>query len=257
MPAHRPLRGHRNACGRPSTAQCTVLLLLSGLVAASVVPVIAAAQTMQTVCPSQRGLYDGHIAEAEYRFQLPAAWIRAVMNAESKGDARAVSPKGAMGLMQIMPETWAELRVRHRLGRDVYDPHDNIIAGAAYIRELFDRYGSPGWVAAYNAGRGRYEEALTGRPLPPETRAYVTVVARAIADSGAANPIMIATADTVAWMQAPLFVVLPAGKPAVGSVSVNRSREDVPKEALARDLSGIVPQPGDLFIARGGEGIKR
>ena len=53
-----------------------------------------------------------------------------------------------MGLMQIMPKTWTELRARYGLGADPYDPHDNILAGAAYIRELHDRYGSPGFLAA-------------------------------------------------------------------------------------------------------------
>ena len=74
------------------------------------------------------------------------------MQAESGGDARALSPKGAMGLMQIMPGTWAELRLRYGLGADPYDPHDNITAGAAYLREMHDRYGEPGFLAAYNAG---------------------------------------------------------------------------------------------------------
>jgi integrase len=56
----------------------------------------------------------------------------------------------------------------------IYDPHDNILAAAAYLRELHDRYGAPGFLAAYNAGPVRYEEHLTtGRPLPAETRAYV------------------------------------------------------------------------------------
>lgn len=102
------------------------------------------------------------------------------MRAESAGDPSATSPKGAMGLMQIMPETWAGLRARHRLGADPYDPHDNIIAGAAYIRELSDRYGSPGWIAAYNAGPGRYEDSLDGRPLPAETRAYLAIIAPSV-----------------------------------------------------------------------------
>ena len=53
-----------------------------------------------------------------------------------------------MGLMQIMPKTWIELRARYGLGADPYDPHDNILAGAAYIRQLHDRYGSPGFLAA-------------------------------------------------------------------------------------------------------------
>ena len=74
---------------------------------------------------------------------------------ESFGDVHAISPKGAMGLMQIMPATWAGLRPRYGLGADPYDAHDNIIAGAAYLRELQDRYGAPGFLAAYNAGPAR------------------------------------------------------------------------------------------------------
>ena len=76
------------------------------------------------------------VAEASQRFGIPASWIRAVMQVESFGDVRAMSPKGAMGLMQIMPETWAALRSRYGLGADPYDAHDNIMAGAAYLREL-------------------------------------------------------------------------------------------------------------------------
>jgi soluble lytic murein transglycosylase-like protein len=122
--------------------------------------------------------YAAHIAEASQRFGVPVAWIRAVLRAESAGDPRAISSAGAMGLMQIMPATWAELRVRHRLGGDVYDPRDNILAGTAYLRELHDRYGSvTAMLAAYNAGPGRYEASLSGRPLPAETRAYVAAIA--------------------------------------------------------------------------------
>jgi len=74
------------------------------------------------------------------------------MHVESAGKVRARSRKGAMGLMQIMPGTWADLRARYGLGADPYDSHDNILAGTAYIRELYDRYGAPGFLAAYNAG---------------------------------------------------------------------------------------------------------
>ncbi len=119
------------------------------------------------------------LAEAAQRFGIPAAWIRVVMRAESFGEVRAISPKGAMGLMQIMPETWAHLRVRYGLGADPYDPHDSILAGAAYLRELHDRYGSPGFLAAYNAGPTRYQDHLmTGRLLRAETRAYLADVLR-------------------------------------------------------------------------------
>ena len=68
---------------------------------------------------------------------------------------------------------------RHGLGADPYDPHDNIMAGAAYLRAMYDRFGYPGLFAAYNAGPARYGEHLrTGRPLPGETRSYIAQLAR-------------------------------------------------------------------------------
>ena len=85
------------------------------------------------------------VAAAAQRFGIPATWIRVVTRAESFGDVRAISPKGAMGLIQIMPETWAGLRVRYGLGVDPYDEHENILGGATYLRELYDRYGAPGF----------------------------------------------------------------------------------------------------------------
>ncbi len=117
------------------------------------------------------------IEEASRRFAIPARWICSVLSIETAGDMHARSPKGAMGLMQIMPATWAELRQRYDLGSDPYDPRDNILAGTAYLRELLDRYGSRGAFAAYNAGPTRYEEHLAGAPLPDETRAYVAKLA--------------------------------------------------------------------------------
>jgi transglycosylase-like protein with SLT domain len=80
-----------------------------------------------------------------------------------------------------MPNTWVELRARYGLGADPYDPHDNILAGAAYIRELHDGYGSPSFLAAYNAEPRRYEHHLaTDRPLADETQAYVATLASII-----------------------------------------------------------------------------
>jgi hypothetical protein len=111
--------------------------------------------------------------EASHRFHIPAQWVRAVMRVESYGDACAVSVKGATGLMQIMPATYEELRLKHALGPDPFNPGDNILAGAAYLSEMFERYGEDGFLAAYNAGPQRYEEYLHGRPLPAETISYV------------------------------------------------------------------------------------
>lgn len=122
--------------------------------------------------------WSAHIREAAGRFAIPERLLRAVMHVESVGDVRAASSKGAMGLMQIMPPTWEELRTRYHLGEDPYQPRDNIIAGAAYLREMLDRFGQNGFLAAYNAGPGRYEEHLaTGRPLPRETIDYVRKLA--------------------------------------------------------------------------------
>ena len=105
-----------------------------------------------------------------------------------------------------MPDTWTEIRVRHRLGSHPYDPHDNIIAGTAYIRELFDRYGSPGWIAAYNAGPSRYEASLKGHQLPAETRAYVAAVAQNLGGKPDAEHIVAEPSDAPIWSRAPLFI---------------------------------------------------
>jgi hypothetical protein len=118
------------------------------------------------------------IAEASRRFDIRAVWIRAVMHVESAGDTHALSPKGAMGLMQIMPQTWADLGKRYFLGVDPYDRHANIMAGTAYLRELLDRYGTAAFLAAYNAGPARWVDyILSGRPLPAQTYAYLAQLA--------------------------------------------------------------------------------
>jgi soluble lytic murein transglycosylase-like protein len=121
------------------------------------------------------------VAEASTRFGFPEDWVRDVIRAESGGDVRALSPKGAMGLMQLMPETWRRLRMDLSLGADPYQPHDNILAGVAYLRSLYDRYGAPAFLAAYNAGPARLDDyLLRSRPLPAETRRYVARLGPAI-----------------------------------------------------------------------------
>ena len=118
-----------------------------------------------------------YIREAATRYGVPGQWVRAVMHQESDGQEQAVSPVGAMGLMQVMPETYEELRVRYGLGDDPYDPHNNILAGAAYIREMYDRYGAPGFLAGYNAGPQRVDSYLAGTAdLPNETVNYLAAV---------------------------------------------------------------------------------
>ena len=123
-----------------------------------------------------------YIAEAARRFDVPRSWIHNVMHTESGGQLYVngqlvTSPVGAMGLMQLMPQTYQELESEYGLGDDPYNPHDNIMAGTAYLREMYDLFGSPGFLAAYNAGPQRLNEYLTdGRPLPQETTHYVAMI---------------------------------------------------------------------------------
>lgn len=131
------------------------------------------------------------IDEAAVRFRLPPTWIARIMQVESGGSTRLGglpirSRAGAIGLMQLMPATWIAMRDRYDLGRGPDDPHDNIIAGAAYLRLMIDRFGYPGAIAAYNAGPGRYAAYLAHQSgLPLETIAYLG----AIAGPGIASPI--------------------------------------------------------------------
>ena len=125
-----------------------------------------------------------YITEASAKFDVPERWIREVMRQESggklfgRGGQLITSSAGAMGLMQVMPATYDEIRGRYpELGGDPFDPHNNVLAGTAYIREMYDIYGSPGFLAAYNAGPGRMDDYLTrSRTLPDETRRYVASI---------------------------------------------------------------------------------
>lgn len=125
--------------------------------------------------------WSAEVHQAAGRVGLPEPLIRAVLRAESGGDPHAVSRAGALGLMQLMPATWTSLRRELGLGADPFQPADNLLAGATYLRRLYDRYGLPGALAAYNAGPGRFEAYLNGRALPPETRRYVADLAAATA----------------------------------------------------------------------------
>jgi Transglycosylase SLT domain len=238
---------------RGGTRDLFVFLLLSYLCAVSAFPNSARAESSPIKREHWRRPYAAHIAEASKRFRIPAAWIRAVMRVESAGVKRAVSPKGAMGLMQIMPDTWNELRVRYRLGKDPYNPRDNIRAGTAYLRELHDRYGSPGFLAAYNAGPKRYEDYLSGkRSLPPETRAYVAALLPFFGGDKMPDPVGVAATSQQKWRRSSLFVLLEARL--LTDVRV-QSEDNVEIDTTApsvRDLSAIVPMSDGLFVARSG-----
>jgi soluble lytic murein transglycosylase-like protein len=187
------------------------------------------------------------VAEASRRFSIAPSWIRAVMRVESLGDPLALSPKGAMGLMQIMPDTWSELRSRYGLGADPYDAHDNIMAGAAYLREMHDRYGERGFLAAYNAGPSRYEDHLaTGRPLPSETLLYMAAVASVVGarvDEGGGGDAVLAAS----WTAAPLFVTrLAAGSLQSRPTSSARMPKGLGGETV-QDRAELTPLSDGLF----------
>lgn len=246
-----PARRIRAVVGRFPTVRRTAFLLLSGPFIALPLAVPASAQNAPIERASPSDPYAGHIADAARRFGIPEAWIRAAMRVESRGDVRAISPKGAMGLMQIMPATWADLRARHGLGGDPYDPRDNIMAGAAYLREMHDRYGSPGFLAAYNAGPGRYEEyRATGRPLPAETRAYVAALAPIIGGGDLAAPVTVATADPLAWTRAPLFIVQVDSSPGADRRQSDGDPAAPPAAESTRNPALPAPRSDGLFVAR-------
>lgn len=148
------------------------------LIAMAAAPVPSAAPDV----PDGPSRWRPFIEEASHRFAIPVPWIERVMMAESGGrlmhSGRPIrSRAGAIGLMQLMPATWADMREAYHLGADADDPHDNILAGTAYLHLMYARFGYPGLFAAYNAGPARYALSLsTGRRLPDETLAYLGTV---------------------------------------------------------------------------------
>jgi len=259
-------RGRRE-CASPWTVTSTMAGFRSLGAIACIVAMFASSMLFSVVAHAGQALSATHrannlpvdpfaafITEASKRFAVPEHWIRSVMRVESAGEVRARSQKGAMGLMQIMPQTWSELRARYDLGADPYAPRDNILVGTAYIRELYQRFGAPGFLAAYNAGPTRYENHLaTGRSLPDETQDYVAILAPMIGGKQVSGKIS-AVADLV---RSPLFVVRSAG-----SSSDNRpspvARPDRPSNGRpVVDLSALVPQSGNLFVRHTGEARSR
>lgn len=189
------------------------IIALVGVAMASIVCQMAASMAFELVARSQAETHPesidrfaGFIVEASIRFAVPAGWIRAVMQIESGGDQRVTSPRGALGLMQLMPGTWVELSARYGLGLDPVDPRDNILAGAAYLKEMHDRFGLAGFLAAYHAGPARYQQHLaTGKPLPQVTVDYVAAVTSLLAQEQG-EPTAMRNRRAIPWREAPLFV---------------------------------------------------
>jgi soluble lytic murein transglycosylase-like protein len=122
--------------------------------------------------PATGSTPDGHVDRVEQDYGLPQGLVHAVIHQESRGRVNAVSVKGALGLMQLMPGTAAQL------GVNPYDPEQNVRGGARYLRQQIDRFGSiPLALAAYNAGPGA---VLRYGGIPPyrETQNYVSTIMR-------------------------------------------------------------------------------
>jgi soluble lytic murein transglycosylase-like protein len=140
-----------------------------------VVPEAPGIRATRTATPEYSSVYDSLVQEHASRHALRPELVRAVIQVESGFNPRARSPKGAMGLMQLMPATAKRLGVSN-----AYDPAENIRGGCKYLRQLLDRYDGDEQLAlaAYNAGEGAVDRH--GRNIPPfqETREYVKKVGR-------------------------------------------------------------------------------
>ena len=242
-----PFTGASTLAGwRRSRAGSAAMLAVLLMLAPGAMPGDALAQDAPPKRSTARHPYAVHVADAARRFGIPEAWIWAVMQVESNGDSRAVSSAGAMGLMQIMPGTWASLRARHGLGNDPYNARDNIMAGAAYLRAMHDRYGNAtAMLAAYNAGPGRYDEYLArGRPLPAETRAYLAKLASIISGADDSRLAAAPPSDRFAWRRAALFAARPNDDPAAS---------ETPRRELAATIDPATqPAENSLFVALSG-----
>jgi soluble lytic murein transglycosylase-like protein len=241
--------------GERRARRYAVILALGGL-ALGTGPATTLAQSAPVARTVAADPHGGHIAEASQRFGIPVHWIRAVLRAESAGEVRAISSAGAIGLMQVMPDTWAGLRVRYRLGRDPYDPRDNILAGTAYLREMWDRYGNvAAMLAAYNAGPGRYDEhRKTGRPLPAETRAYIAAITPRLGGAVIADAPVRQSAPPPDWRDAPLFVMRPNDTRSTETVRTTGISGNDRVAIPVRDPASGERQDGSMFVARAGDG---
>lgn len=241
--------------GACAVVSAVLARLIAGLLVAAL-PVMALAdppaqhRTLARATIEQSDPLAVYVSEAAKRFAIPERWIGAVMRIESAGDRHAVSPKGAIGLMQIMPKTWHELRGRYRLGDDPFDARDNILAGAAYLAELHDLYGSPGFLAAYNAGPRRYERHLvSGNPLPAETVDYLAKIVPLI-DAKAA--IVVQSADRSPhsrWAKSSLFFVRTVVKSDAASADNNPSDRTSDGHRIV-DPFALAASSDGLFVRR-------
>lgn len=242
--------------GLQAAVPAIMTVLIAGIVIAAL-PCVVLADPAHETSPARSVAVDpwaSSVIEAARRFAIPERWIRAVMRVESDHDPHAVSPKGAMGLMQIMPATWQELHARYHLGDNPFDPRDNILAGAAYLAELHDLYGSPGFLAAYNAGPARYEQHLvTGDPLPTETVDYMAKIVPMIDHHATVAMRAPVHSSRSEWLGASLFVSRVAVRRDDDRPTNDHPPGRPPNVGTITHLSVLAPPSDGLFVRRSQE----
>jgi len=222
------------------------------------------AQEMQMTTRQLLDRWNPLVEAASKRFGVPVAWIRAVMARESGGRTMAsesrpiVSSAGAMGLMQLMPDTYDDMRQQYGLGSDPFDPADNIVAGTAYLKWLHGKYGFPAMFAAYNDGPRNYEKSLQNKKiLPAETVAYIKGIAgrlgvrlagRAKLTKPNGRPIVIA-GSSITEIRAPLRHEFAPGVHAV--IRMGRLYQGV-RESVAEVKAALSPSGRATRLASGG-----
>jgi hypothetical protein len=169
---------------------------------------------------------DAHIQQVATRHGVSPRLVAAIIEAESEFNPRAVSRKGARGLMQLMPSTAASLRVG-----DLHDPFENVEGGVRHLRTLMDRYRGdlPRVLAAYNAGDAAVIN-YGGVPPYPETRRYVRKIMRRLEPNGAAA------------------ASLAAPRRQVGTAALRRAEVAAQRLALARPRGTAQVRRGDLAV---------
>lgn len=254
-----PCIWHRQAraFGRHHAARRIAFLLLSGLFLATSAAA-ARAQNAPSVTQTTSDTIAAHVAEAAERFSIPEHWIRAVMQAESAGDRSAISSAGAVGLMQVMPDTWTELRLRYGFGSDPFAPRENILAGTAYLREMLDRYGNIGaMLAAYNAGPARYDEYVsTGRDLPAETRAYIAALVPLFGGEPLPHDLANASPSVSDWREAGLLVMSVSSRETAPGLNGERHASGTLAAPTSHHNPLVPAQPDALFPVRTSQGAR-
>lgn len=150
----------------------------TGRLVRSVVVTPRPAAKPQEPAPARAASFHEAVERIAYEHALPVQLMHSVIRVESNYNPHAVSPKGAMGLMQLIPATARRFGVK-----DVFDPLDNMRGGARYLRYLLDLYGDyPLALAAYNAGEGAVAR-YGGVPPFAETRNYLVLVKRALEET--------------------------------------------------------------------------